>query len=161
MSELEATVKLLDGMAFSATSASGHTMTLDAAADAGGTNRGPRPIELFLLGLGGCTGMDVISILRKMRQDVADYEVRLTAERAESHPKVFTAVVVEHVVRGRNVSPESVRRAVELSATRYCPASAMLSKAVRIQERYRVIDEEMGTETVGTLDSATVRGADR
>jgi putative redox protein len=143
---IDGSVKWLDGMAFRAVSGDGHTITLDASADVGGQNLGPRPLELLLLGLGGCTGMDVISILRKMRQDVTGYEVRLHAERAEEHPRVFTHVIVEHVLRGNKLNPQSVHRAVELSATRYCPASAMLGKAVEIDERYRVIDEATGAE---------------
>jgi len=143
---MEARVTLTEGMTFSARSASGHTLTLDAAPEVGGHENGPRPMELILLGLGGCTGMDVISILRKMRQDVTGYEVVLRAERAPEHPKVFTRIVVEHVVRGRNLSLDAVRRAVELSATRYCPASAMLNKVAQIEEGVRIIDEASGTE---------------
>jgi putative redox protein len=153
MSALEGTVELVEGMTFSATSGTGHTLTLDAASDVGGANRGPRPMELLLLGLGGCTGMDVISILRKMRQEVTGYQIRVRGERAETHPKIFTTITVEHIVRGRNLNPDSIRRAVELSATRYCSASAMLSKSADVEERFRVIDEATGTETVGTLDT--------
>lgn len=145
---LDGTVELLEGMSFRATSASGHQIVLDAAPEVGGKERGPRPLELLLLGLGGCTGMDVISILRKMRQNVTGYQVRLHADRAEEHPRVFTAITVEHVVRGRALNPEMVRRAVELSATRYCAASAMLGKTARIDERFRTIDEETGEEYI-------------
>ncbi len=150
-STLNATVALVDGMRFEATLGSGHRVILDAASEVGGQDAGPRPMEMLLLGLGGCTGMDVISILRKMRQDVTGYEIRLSGERATEHPKVFTAIVVEHVVRGRGLSEESVRRAVELSATRYCSAAAMLGKVARIDERYRMVDETSGQETVGSL----------
>ncbi len=150
---MDATVTLLDGMAFRADSASGHSLTLDASPGVGGTNRGPRPLELLLLGLGGCTGMDVVSILRKMRQDVTSYEVRLHAEQASEHPMVMTSIAVEHVLRGKGLAMESVRRAVELSVTRYCPASAMLGKAAEITERYRVIDETTGAEVEGSLES--------
>lgn len=134
------------GMTFAAQSNSGHTITLDAAPEVGGREQGARPMELILLGLGGCTGMDVISILRKMRQDVTAYEVRLKAERAPDHPRVFTRIMVEHVVRGRNLSLDAVRRAVELSATRYCPASAMLNKVAQIEEAVRIVDEASGAE---------------
>jgi putative redox protein len=152
--ELEGTVTLLEGMAFGATTGSGHTVTLDAAATAGGADRGPLPIELFLLGLGGCTGMDVISVLRKMRQDVTAYQVRVRGERAEAHPRVFTAITVEHVVRGRSLSAEAVKRAVTLSATRYCPAAAMLGKSVPIEETFRIVDAATGAEVVGGLEAA-------
>lgn len=143
----EATVRWIGEMAFQARASTGHTIDLDAAPEVGGHDRGPRPIDLLLLGLGGCAGMDVISILRKMRQDVTAYEIRLSGERAAEHPKIFTHIVVEHVVRGRMVSPEAVRRAVELSATRYCPAAAMLGKAARIEEVYRVIEEATNVES--------------
>lgn len=143
---LDGSLEWLGGMAFRATSETGHEIVVDADPAVGGAGRGPLPIELVLLGLGGCTGMDVVSILRKMRQDVTAYQVRLHADRAEEHPRVFTAITVEHVVRGRNLNPDMVRRAVELSATRYCPASAMLKKAAPIEERFRVIDDATGAE---------------
>ena len=101
--------------------------------------------------LGGCTGMDVISILRKMRQDVSSYEVRVSGARATEHPRIFTSIQVEHIVYGRGVNVDSVKRAVELSATRYCPAAAMLGHAARIDTSYRVIDQQTGQEQVGTL----------
>lgn len=141
---MEGKVTWNQDMTFSATSSSGHTITLDAAPEVGGKEQGPRPMELLLLGLGGCTGMDVISILRKMRQDVTGYEVVLKAERASDHPKVFTRILVEHVVRGRNLNADAVRRAVELSATRYCSASAMLGKVAQIEEAVRVVDDATG-----------------
>jgi putative redox protein len=126
-------------------------MLLDTVAEYGGADRGARPIELLLLGLGGCTGMDVIGILRKMRQDVTAYEVRVEADRSEQHPKVLTRITVEHVVRGRGLDAAAVRRAVELSATRYCAVSAMLGKSAEIEERFRAIDEVSGAETLETL----------
>jgi putative redox protein len=148
---LNATVDLLDGMAFRAASGSGHELIMDAAPEVGGRDTGPRPMELLLVGLGGCTGMDVISMLRKMRQDVSGYAIRLSGQRANEHPKVFTSITVEHVVRGRSVSVEAVRRAVELSATRYCSAAAMLGQVARIEERFRVIDDATGQEQSGAL----------
>lgn len=148
---MESTVELLDGMAFSARTGSGQVLTLDAPAE-GMPARGPKPIELMLVGLGGCTAFDVIAILRKMRQDVSGYQVRVRGERSEQHPMVFTHIAVEHVVRGRGVSAEAVRRAVELSATRYCSVSAMLGKAVAIEQSYRVIDEAVGMEITAPLE---------
>ncbi|MGI8916210.1 MAG: OsmC family protein [Chloroflexota bacterium] len=143
--QITGTVTLLDAMAFAATGGSGHTITLDSGADHGGTERGLRPMELLLLGLGGCTGMDVISLLRKMRQDVTGYQVVVQAERAEEHPRVMTDVSVVHVIQGRSLDAKLIRRAIELSATRYCPASAMLSQATIIHHRYRLTDELNGT----------------
>jgi putative redox protein len=148
---IESEVTLLEGMAFRAASSTGHELTLDAGPDVGGAGKGVRPVELLLLGLAGCTGMDVISILRKMRQDVTGYRVRAHGVRQTEHPRVFTRIVVEHVVRGRELDPERVQRAVELSARRYCPVSAMLERAVALEERYRVIDEATGAEVAGSL----------
>ncbi len=145
------TIDLLGNMAFRAITETGHEVVMDAAPQVGGTDTGPRPMELLLVGLGGCTGMDVISMLRKMRQDVTAYEVHVSGERATEHPKIFTSIHVEHIVRGHNLSSESVKRAVELSATRYCSAAAMLRRAAHIDERYRVIDETSGSEQGGTL----------
>jgi putative redox protein len=150
---LEGRVELVDGMTFRGMSGSGHAVLMDAEPAVGGQERGPRPMETLLLAFGGCTGMDVISILRKMRQDVGGYEVRLVGNRTERQPMVFTDITVEHVVRGRNLSLDNVRRAVELSATRYCPISAMLTKGgVHLIERYRMVDEATGQEQTGVLE---------
>jgi putative redox protein len=150
---LEGRVELVDGMTFRGVSGSGHDVLMDAEPGVGGQERGGRPMEVVLLAFGGCTGMDVISILRKMRQDVSGYEVRLVGERTEQQPTVFTDITVEHVVRGRNLNVDNVRRAVELSATRYCPVSAMLDKGgVRITQRYRAIDVATNEEQVGVLE---------
>jgi len=152
MSEtLSASVDLLDGMAFRATTGTGHEVVMDAAPEVGGGDAGPRPMEMLLVGLGGCTGMDVISMLRKMHQHVSGYEIRLSGERANDHPKIFTRIGVEHVVRGSDLSADAVRRAVELSATRYCSAAAMLNRAAHVEETYRVIDDASGREQTGAL----------
>jgi putative redox protein len=152
MSEiLTATVDLVDSMRFAATTCTQHALVMDAAPEVGGSNMGPRPMELLLVGLGGCTGMDVISILRKMRQDVTDYQIRLHGERTVDHPRIFTSISVEHIVRGRGLSADAVKRAVELSATRYCSAAAMLGRAAHIEETYRVIDDTSGQQQTGSL----------
>jgi putative redox protein len=148
---LTGTVELVEGMTFRANTDSGHKIVLDAAPEHGGADRGPRPMELLVVGLAGCTAMDVIGILRKMRQDVTGYQVRVWAERAEEHPKVLTSIIIEHVLRGRAVNPEAVRKAVELSATRYCSVGAMLKQAAPIEERYRIVDESTGGQIVRTL----------
>ncbi|MHB1416142.1 MAG: OsmC family protein [Chloroflexota bacterium] len=139
---IDGRVVLREGMAFDATPTSGHTIRMDAAPSVGGQDQGARPLELLLLGLGGCTGMDVISILRKMRQAVTGYEILLHAERAEEHPRIFTKIVVEHVVRGRDLSESAVRKAVSLSEKRYCSASAMLSKTAAVEHRIRLVAED-------------------
>jgi len=148
-SVLESEIELVDGMAFRARSGSGYEVLLDASKEAGGAGSGMRPIELLLLGLGGCTGMDVIGILRKMRQDVTDYRIRVRGVRRSEHPMVFTAIAVEHVVSGRNLNPDAVRRGVELSVRRYCSVSAMLEASVPIVVTYRVVDLVSGKEVTG------------
>jgi putative redox protein len=128
------------GMRFEAESGSGHTVTLDAAEHGGGENAGFRPMELLLVGLAGCTGMDVISILRKKRQQVTAYEVRVSGTRAEDHPMVFVEITVEHVVTGHAIQPEAVARAIHLSEERYCGAGAMLGKVARLTHIYRIVE---------------------
>ena len=137
-SEREATVTWRNGLAFEAKVGSGHALGLDASAEHGGRNGGPSPMELLLAGLGGCTGMDVIALLRKMRQQVTAYRVEVRGARRHEHPQVYTDIEVVHVVRGRDLDPRSIARAVELSATRYCPASAMLSAAAKVEHSYRI-----------------------
>ncbi len=102
---------------------------------------GPRPLELLLLGLAGCTTMDVVSVLQKKRQPFTDVQVNVSAERAEEHPKVYTKIHLEFVVQGQGVKPQAVERAIELSQTKYCPAAAMLGKAVNITTSYRIKGE--------------------
>ncbi len=128
------------GMRFAAESGSGHHVTLDAAEQGGGENLGFRPMELLLVGLAGCTGMDVISILRKKRQDVTGYEVQVRGMRAEEHPMVFVEITVEHVVTGHHIQPEAVARAIELSEERYCGAGAMLGKVAHLTHTYRIVE---------------------
>ena len=150
MSEvLNGVVRLLGGTAFQATSGSGHAVTLDARPEHGGADRGASPMELVLLALGGCTGMTVLDMLRRRRQDVRGYEIRLEGEQAEAHPRVFKRIGVEHLIRGRDLDPAIVRRAIELAATRYCPVMAMLGKVATIDESYRLIDDETGADLPG------------
>ncbi len=117
-----------EGQAFT----SNFSLPLGTEPEVGGDADGFRPLELFLLGLAGCTGMDVISILQKKRQDVTAFEVKVHADREAEHPRVFKDIVVEYVVTGRGIDPAAVERAVELSETKYCPAQAMLGKAASI-----------------------------
>jgi putative redox protein len=147
---MEATVELLDGTAFRASCGSGHALTLDAPPEAGGTGRGPRPLELLLVGLGGCTGMDVIRSLRRAGQDVTGYAVRVRAERRDARPRIFRRIVVVHTLRGRGLDPNAVRSAVEGATADRCSAAAMLGAAVEIADFYVVVDEETGLETAGT-----------
>lgn len=138
MSTKSATVQLTEGMAFLATTDSGQQVLMDDAADGGG----PTPMELLLMALGGCTAMDVISILRKMRQDVTDYRVEVRGERAESHPKVYTALEVVHIVTGRGVSRERAQHAIDLSAGTYCSVSAMLGASATVTHRLELVEAQ-------------------
>ncbi len=128
------------GMSFDGTATSGFTIPMGTSAEFGGADDGLRPIELVLVGLAGCTAMDVISILQKKRQEVTGFEVRAHADRATEHPKVFTHVVLEFVVTGKNIDREAVERAVELSSTKYCSAQAMLIKAVEIEHKITIVE---------------------
>lgn len=137
---MTADVTLTAGMAFTAETGSGHAIVLDAAAHAGGQKRGPQPMEMLLVGLAGCTGMDVISILRKKRQDVTAYAVRVRGERAETDPKVFTQITVEHIITGHRISPEAAARAIELSETKYCGAGAMLGATAALKHTFCIVE---------------------
>lgn len=121
---------------------SGPAITVDhAMPDEEREDSGPTPMELVLIGLCGCTGMDVISILKKKRQSFTDFQVKATAERAEDHPRVYTKIHLEFVVEG-DVTPEALERSIELSETKYCSASAMLSKTAEITTSYRIVGED-------------------
>ena len=127
-------------MNFTGTAETGFTLPLDAEPAVGGDNEGFRPLELMGISLAGCTAMDVISILQKKRQEVTGFEVKVHADRADEFPKVFTHVTVEYNIIGHNVDPVAVERAIELSSTKYCPAQAMLAKAVTIEHKYTIVE---------------------
>ena len=138
---VEAKIKLVQGMQFTGTATSGHTLSMDADNDAGGNNTGFRPMELLLVGFGGCTGMDAISILRKKRQEVTGLEINIRGERADSHPKVYKEIHIEYVVKGSGIKKEAVERAIALSLEKYCSVGATLAKTGTIIHSYRVVDE--------------------
>lgn len=144
------------GMRMTGESGSGFTIEFDSA-EAGDARTGAAPVEVVLAALAACTAMDVASILRKKRQVPLEYRIAVTGDRSDEHPRVFTAIVVEHRVTGE-VDPEAVRRSVELSATRYCPVSAMLSKSVRIEHRYRLARDTTDDEPVSALVVVTGPG---
>lgn len=125
---MKARAKLIEGMAFLGEAGSGHAVVMDGAPDHGGRNIGIRPMEMLLIGLAGCTAFDVVNILRKGREDVADCVVDVSAERALEDPKVFTTIHLDYRVRGRNLSEAKVERAIKLSKEKYCSASIMLAK---------------------------------
>jgi len=130
---MDAKVVWKERMSFIGTAESGFTIPLGTSPDLGGDNDGSRPMELLAIGLAGCTAMDVISILQKKKQEVTGFEVQVHADRAEEHPHVFTKIIIEYIVSGRNVERAAVERAVQLSAEKYCPALAMFSKVVPIE----------------------------
>jgi putative redox protein len=131
-----------DGMSFIAETGSGHLVAMDGAPDGGGRNLAPRPMEMVLLGAGGCTAYDVVLILKRGRHHVTGCEVRLQAERAEADPKVFTHIALRFVVRGRGLSREAVERAVRLSHDKYCSATAMLAKTAEITTEVEVVEAD-------------------
>lgn len=136
---MHATIKWVDGAQFIGESGSGHSIVMDGPPDHGGRNLGVRPMEMLLLGLGGCSTFDVMSILTKARQSVTDCRVELEAERAEGIPSPFTKIHMQFVVTGKDLKDSQVKRAVELSATKYCSASIMLEAAgVEITHSYEI-----------------------
>jgi len=137
---MKARVKWVEGMTFIGESESGHAVVMDAAPDVGGRNLGPRPMEMLLLGTGGCSSIDVILILQKMRQQVSDCHVEIEAERAESEPKVFTKIHLHFVVKGKGIKAEAVEKAVKLSAEKYCSASIMLGATAAMTHDFEVIE---------------------
>lgn len=128
-------------MHFTGTADTGFDLTLDADPSVGGQGMGFRPLELMLVSLAGCTAMDVISILKKKRQNVAGLEVRVEGDQAGDYPHVYTDIRVAYIVRGRNIDPAAVERSIELSETKYCPAHAMLSQAAHITSAFEVVEE--------------------
>ena len=136
---MKARVKWVEQVAFLGESESGHAVLMDGSPAAGGRNLGPRPMEMLLLGAGGCTSFDVITILKKSRQAVTDCYVELDAERAEEDPKVFTKIHMHFVVTGKDIKPDVVERAIKLSAEKYCSASIMLGQMAKITHDFEVV----------------------
>ena len=129
------------GMRFDVETGSGHHLILDAAEHNGGQNSGPQPMEMLLVALASCSGMDIITILRKKRQDITGYELRIHGMRTEEHPKVFLDITLEHIFTGHNIRPEAVERAIELTEERYCGASAMLGKTATLRHTFLITEE--------------------
>jgi putative redox protein len=136
---MKARIKWAQGAMFIGESGSGHAVVMDGPEEHGGRNLGVRPMEMMLLGMGGCTAFDVMHILKKSRQEVDDCVAELEAERADTDPKVFTKIHVHFVITGKDLSDKQVKRAVELSAEKYCSASIMLSHSVDITHDYEII----------------------
>lgn len=136
---MQATIKLIDGVSFEGTAGSGHSIVMDGPAEYGGQGKGIRPMEAVLVGMGGCASFDVVRILRKSRQDVATCECELQATRANEDPKVFVKVNMHFRVGGEGLKDGLVKRAVELSAEKYCSASIMIGKTADITHSYEIV----------------------
>lgn len=141
---MRARVKWVENVCFLGESETGHALVMDGAPESGGRNLGMRPMELLLIGLGGCTSFDVVTILKKARQQVSDCVAEISAERAETVPKIFTRIHVHFVVKGRNLAPAQVERAIKLSAEKYCSASFMLGKTAEITHDFEIVEESHG-----------------
>ncbi len=135
---MQVRVKWVEGMTFLGETGSGHGVIMDAAPEVGGRNLGARPMEMLLLGAGGCSSIDVVNILKKGRHAISDCWVEITAERAETDPKIFTAIHMHFVVVGTDLKPEAVERAVKLSAEKYCSASIMLGRVAQVTHDFEV-----------------------
>ncbi|MFZ6016572.1 MAG: OsmC family protein [Nitrospirota bacterium] len=137
---MQAKVTYVQGLQFIGEASSGHAIVMDGDPEVGGHNTGLRPMELLLVGVGGCSGMDVISILKKKKQDVTGLEIKVKGQKAENYPKKFTDIDIEFVVKGRNISEDAVKRAIELSMNRYCSVKATLEGSAKINYTFRIIE---------------------
>ena len=135
---MRARIKWVEGVSFLGTTDSNHAVLMDGPPEAGGKNLGPRPMETMLAGTGGCTAYDVVTILKKARQDISDCVVEIDAERAPQDPKVFTRIHFHFVVHGKGVDPKHVERAIHLSAEKYCSASIMLAKTAAVTHDFEI-----------------------
>ena len=141
---MKARVKWVEAATFLGETGSGHALVMDGAAEYGGRNLGARPMELLLVGMGGCSAFDVVMILKKSRQQIADCVAEIEATRAETDPKVFTHIHIHFIVKGKDLSDKQVDRAVSLSAEKYCSASIMLGKTAKITHDYEIQDVASG-----------------
>jgi putative redox protein len=133
-----ANVKWVQGMTFEGKADSGFQLRMGTSPEFGGADDGLRPMELLLIGLAGCTGMDVISIMQKKQQKVAGFEIKVSGQRSQEHPKVFTEIQIEYVFKGEDLDPAAIERSIELSETKYCSVMAMLRKASSIMTSYKI-----------------------
>ncbi len=136
-----AKVKYTDGMQFVGEAGSGHAIVMDGDAEVGGNNTGLRPMELLLIGVGGCSGMDVVSILKKKRENITGLEVLVNGKKADEHPKKYTDIDIEFVVKGKNLSEEAVKKAVQLSMDKYCSVKATIEGTAKVNFTYKIINE--------------------
>ena len=138
---MKGTVTLQEGSTFKGVAGSGHRVIMDVAPEVGGRNLGLRPMEMVLLGLGGCTAIDVLHMLRKGRQPITDMRVELDAERADDVPKVFTRIHLHFVLTGAGLDPHKIERAINLSASKYCSASMMLNKTAEMTHDFEIVKQ--------------------
>jgi len=142
MANAKVTLVDVSGMQFVGTADSGHAVVMDSTQNVGGNDTGSRPMELLMMAFGGCSGMDVISILRKKKQDVRKFEINVKGEKAETDPHYYTDLHIEYVVAGKDISEDAVKRAVELSLEKYCSVGATLGKAAKITHSYKIVNED-------------------
>ena len=138
---MKARIKWIENVSFLGETGSGHAVLMDGAPEGGGRNLGPRPMEMLLVGTGGCTAYDVVHILKKGRQPISDCVVEIDAERAEGDPKVFTKIHLHFIVKGKGLNPVQVERAISLSAEKYCSASIMLGKTADITHDFELVED--------------------
>ncbi len=138
---MKARIKWIENVSFLGETGSGHAVLMDGAPEGGGRNLGPRPMEMLLVGTGGCTAYDVVHILKKGRQPISDCVVEIDAERAEEDPKVFTKIHLHFIVKGKGLNPVQVERAISLSAEKYCSASIMLGKTADITHDFELVED--------------------
>ena len=139
---MKARILWVENKKFVAESGSGHSVVLDGPPESGGQNLGARPMEMLLMGMGGCTAFDIVHILTKGRHDIRHCEIQLEAERAETDPKVFTRIHLHYVVKGKQLTDSVVKRAIELSAEKYCSASIMLGKSAELTHDFEIVEVE-------------------
>jgi putative redox protein len=137
---MQAKVKWVEGLEFIGESGTNHAIVMDAGAEHGGTNMGMRPLELLLVAIGGCSGMDVASILKKKRQQLSGIEVKVAGTNAETHPMKFTGIEIEYIITGKDISDEAVKKAIESSMEKYCSVKATLEGVAKINYRYTIVN---------------------
>jgi putative redox protein len=139
---LNVKVTYTNGLQFVGEASSGHAIVMDGDTGVGGHNTGLRPMELLLVSLGGCTGMDVISIMKKKQQDMTGFEININGQKAENHPKKFTDITIEYIVKGRGISEEALKKSIDLSMNKYCSIKAALEGTAKISFSYSIIQEQ-------------------
>lgn len=155
---VEARVKYLDGIQFVGEASSGHVVFIDGNGEAGGNSAGLMPTDLLLIGLGSCSGMAAVSILRKKKQDLTGFEVIVRGEKEDEWPKRFTAITVEFIVKGNNLSEEAVKRSIELSTEKYCAVKATLEGSPEMNFSFKILQEEKSAEDLGGRLMKEIKG---